>query len=65
MDGTGQAGHVSPQHMWITLSSGRYPDVLSEWRKDGTAWKGWCVWAGVGPIVQQAWIDAKQISKVC
>lgn len=62
-DGTGHLGHTIPQHVWVDLSSGRYPGLLVEWRKDGaTSWVGWCIWAGEGPIVQQGWVDAKQLS---
>ena len=61
-DGTGQAGHTVPQHVWVDLSSGRYPGLLVEWRPLGRGWQGWCLWAAGGPIVQQAWLDARQLS---
>lgn len=61
-DGTGFNGHTNPQHVFIDLSSGRYVGLLVEWRREGDSWKGWCIWAADGPVVSQAWLDAKQIS---
>lgn len=62
-DGTGQQGHTNPAHVWIDTSTGRYPGLLCEWRQEGERrWVGWCIWAADGPVVQQAWLDAKQIS---
>lgn len=61
-DGTGHLGNTIPQHVWIDLSSGRYPGLLLEWVRDGDApWKGRVVWAEPGAL-HQAVLDAKQIS---
>jgi hypothetical protein len=62
-DGTGTTGHTQPQHVWIDLSSGRYPGLLLEWVKDGaTAWRGRVIWSEREGHSQQDTLAAQQIS---
>ena len=61
-DGTGTSGHTIPQHVWIDLSSGRYPGLLLEWERHGDHWRGRVVWSEREGHIQQGVLAAQQIS---
>ncbi|CAI9417459.1 hypothetical protein [Nocardioides sp. T2.26MG-1] len=65
-DGTGQAGHATPRHVWVVTPEGRRcPGVLMEWRQGGGRWEALVTYAdggGVAPVnAQIAWVPAEHV----
>lgn len=65
-DGTGQAGHTVPRHVWVTLPNGRRcPGVLVEWRQRGGRWEALVTYAdggGAAPVnAQTSWVPAEHV----
>jgi hypothetical protein len=63
------AGSAHVQHCWVVdapTSPGRWPGLLTEWRRDGAGrWEGRVVWAvedDGGAVLIEAWVQAGYLS---
>lgn len=68
-DGTGQQGHVPPQHVWVCLTgnwSTASPGVLLDWRKGkGGRWEAFVIRASGGGnhevYTTMGWVQAEHV----
>lgn len=64
-DGTGQAGHTTPKHVWVRSGDVAAPGILLDWRvADGGRWEAYVVWAdpnGEQPRAHLEWVDQDRV----
>lgn len=67
-DGTGQAGHGRPQHVWVNVTgraTDTHPGLLIAWRRVDGRWEGYVIFASGGGMqvsrVLQEWLRSDHI----
>lgn len=67
-DGTGQAGSVSPQHVWVKFGSMASPGLLLNWRQRRGQWEAYVTYAtgggNVDVTVTTQWVPADHVRPV-